>query len=592
MDAVVLHCIICPEQPNFSDVSHLLTHVASKAHLSNYFKLQVRSHQDALALELLQEYDAWYQANNLSQLLSDRMTSKEARRKKRKGQASPTSSSSVRPPPTRSRGANHIDPDPWEKNSLPNFLDPRLVATGPVKCEGDTADEPFVSCYVTADTSAVTGSHASSVARAARESTPSMTTAGLGLWDEGQNQGRGEPIILALPVTPKPTRTRNRRSDISLTLGSEIPDPFVDNGQRGRVPDDAEADRERAEEIARLKGILWPGMDIFDSATQQMRRKRNQKKDGNVLKMMEITSLLVEPTELVFSPTGILRRERVISGKVDDDSPLKGETPIPTRRPTRPKRNVLQQIDPNILRVQDKKRPKIGATKGPSRSGKVVLEGGSGSPRGLKRLTDLQPSYTGLESELELSVRNFGKRNHGSFAIFSDDGCHGKQSSQDQHIDPTAPRETLTPARLMLDRKSDALVNHGSKAGRTPMGKENIEPILNPRGQIGFQTWASPLSKRSGPIGAGYAPRYFFDEQPSTLAQADDGDRCGYQPNPLLAPSFKAGVYANRNNNFFDENVTATSTAWAALSRAVSDDVTVSDEDHDLAQLYLTSHAE
>lgn len=85
MDAEALQCNICPKRARFSDVSHLLTHVSSKAHLSHYFKLQVRSHQEIEARNLLDEYDKWYKANHLAKLLSDRMASKEARKRKSLG---------------------------------------------------------------------------------------------------------------------------------------------------------------------------------------------------------------------------------------------------------------------------------------------------------------------------------------------------------------------------------------------------------------------------------------------------------------------------------------------------------------------------
>jgi hypothetical protein len=51
----------------------------------------------------------------------------------------------------------------------------------------------------------------------------------------------------------------------------------------------------------RLKGVFWPGMDLFDSATPEMKRKRNQRKDGSVLAGMIATSRGTEPTEIVYS---------------------------------------------------------------------------------------------------------------------------------------------------------------------------------------------------------------------------------------------------------------------------------------------------
>ena len=75
---------------------------------------------------------------------------------------------------------------------------------------------------------------------------------------------------------------------------------------------------------ARLKGVLWPGMDIFDSATPEMRRKRNQKKDVSVVEQLESNSLVVEPTELVFTPAGSEWKSRSISGlPYDDSSPFR-----------------------------------------------------------------------------------------------------------------------------------------------------------------------------------------------------------------------------------------------------------------------------
>lgn len=76
-------------------------------------------------------------------------------------------------------------------------------------------------------------------------------------------------------------------------------------------------------ECTKLKGVYWPGMDIFDSATPEMRRKRNQKKDTSVVEQLEMNSQEVEPTELVFTPSGSLKKQRKISGLVESSSPVK-----------------------------------------------------------------------------------------------------------------------------------------------------------------------------------------------------------------------------------------------------------------------------
>jgi hypothetical protein len=101
-------------------------------------------------------------------------------------------------------------------------------------------------------------------------------------------------------------------------------------------------------ESTKLKGVYWPGMDIFDSATPEMRRKRNQKKDHSVVEQLELNSRDVEATELIFTPHGSFKRQRRISNSVYDDEEeieIKTESPRPVF--TRP---ALANMDPNIPR--------------------------------------------------------------------------------------------------------------------------------------------------------------------------------------------------------------------------------------------------
>lgn len=50
----------------------------------------------------------------------------------------------------------------------------------------------------------------------------------------------------------------------------------------------------------RLKGAVWPGMNIFDAATPDMQRMRNQKKHSSVLQNMIMTSESIEQDELIW----------------------------------------------------------------------------------------------------------------------------------------------------------------------------------------------------------------------------------------------------------------------------------------------------
>jgi hypothetical protein len=111
-----------------------------------------------------------------------------------------------------------------------------------------------------------------------------------------------------------------------------------------------------ANEATKLKGVYWPGMDLFDSATPEMRRKRNQKKDSSVVEQLEINSQGVEATELIFTPQGSFKRQRRISSSVYDDeesSPLRGDSPKSYL--TRP---ALGSVDANVgMRPRQGMRP-------------------------------------------------------------------------------------------------------------------------------------------------------------------------------------------------------------------------------------------
>jgi hypothetical protein len=74
---IPLHCNICPKKPDFSDVSHLLTHIASKGHLSHYYKMKVKASTEAVARQMVDEYDEWYEEWNLQDLMRERMSQKE-----------------------------------------------------------------------------------------------------------------------------------------------------------------------------------------------------------------------------------------------------------------------------------------------------------------------------------------------------------------------------------------------------------------------------------------------------------------------------------------------------------------------------------
>ena len=77
---IPLSCNICPKKPTFSDVSHLLTHIASKGHLSHYYKIKVRAGSDRDARRVIDSYDQWYTEWDVEHLMSERMSLKDKKR--------------------------------------------------------------------------------------------------------------------------------------------------------------------------------------------------------------------------------------------------------------------------------------------------------------------------------------------------------------------------------------------------------------------------------------------------------------------------------------------------------------------------------
>lgn len=106
----------------------------------------------------------------------------------------------------------------------------------------------------------------------------------------------------------------------------------------------------------KLKGQYWEGMGLFDSATLDNKRKRNQKKSPEVLRELEETSQIIEPTEMLFDTEGVLRKRREIRGVPNsDDSLIEGESepdadmarPPPPKRTRGPGRSALSKRSVN-----------------------------------------------------------------------------------------------------------------------------------------------------------------------------------------------------------------------------------------------------
>lgn len=119
-------------------------------------------------------------------------------------------------------------------------------------------------------------------------------------------------------------------------------------------------------ECLKLKGIQWPGMDLFDAATPEMKRVRNQRKDTSVLQAMMATSAEIMPTEVVYKANGEYRNSRDIFGPPScDSSPIGShitfdDEPSPKKRRAMP-RKALSEISSNYPRLRPIRTRRIAA---------------------------------------------------------------------------------------------------------------------------------------------------------------------------------------------------------------------------------------
>lgn len=123
-------------------------------------------------------------------------------------------------------------------------------------------------------------------------------------------------------------------------------------------------------------------MDLFDAASEEQRKKRNQKKDSSVLRQLERNASMVEPRETVTSAAGLLLKHRHMDN-LENDEPVEGEEPI--RIPTPKRRKTSAPRRPRVKAAakktnKDRKRSQRvieTPSKVPSQSAADVTESGS-----------------------------------------------------------------------------------------------------------------------------------------------------------------------------------------------------------------------
>ena len=493
MSSIPLHCSICPKEPGFSDVSHLLTHVSSKGHLSHQFKAQVNARQSADVRQKLALYDQWYAKYQIEKLLSQRMNAKQARTINDRQNRPKKQASSVSPKARKAAGRQTRKKIPLnahhESDGSPetkDIIDPQLSKGSRSATAIPTA--PTLPEHVSTSHDYTPTPWMQDLARAARE---------------------GGHIIESSPDHSNPRQLealkqwKGTSDDYMTTLLKsspknfypELPEPWP---EAPRTPPQYAVGLEEQDDLINrsplLKGVKYPGMSLFDAASREAQRLRNQKKHGSIVEQMELDSEAIEPMEHIFWPEGTLKKTRLITGNVES-SPLKEPTPLPKR--------------PRLNRRNKAARTNFGAPRAPGKQHARPRGRNTGSESPLQNMANralrtLRRAYSGdshdgllpmLDSEDDdFSISNSSRTNQRKrrFNIYQDvsNNVGNRLYDRDDMVNAVNHSATNTSLRDL----GYGFPSHSSKKGASPRGdscpgpkgpqarpavdnKENIPPL-------------------------------------------------------------------------------------------------------------------
>ena len=316
-------------------------------------------------------------------------------------------------------------------------------------------------------------------------------------------------------------------------------------------------------------------MHLFDAATAEMRRRRNQKKDGSALMQIEKLSHSVEPTEVIYSEGWTSIKQRPITGLVEDSSPIKGESPLP-KKPARRKRPALAEVSANVPRdtrksVKLEQSQAAHARRGlndlPNEVSQSPLPSSSnGTSYAAKSLFSPTEDET---MEFKLTVGDLvNKKIGGNFTIFHDEDnananrLHstmvGQRDRPYPHLGVTQTQSRLPQARPQIPFPTQSWLQPQYQqaqsyqnlymtlgSGNPPYhshqqhgpGKENVEPWFARTSQVEQRTnplgWNHSTTLPQNPYQAynsfGFGGQVGFSGLPS------QDDVFGYSENPLSA---------------------------------------------------------
>lgn len=591
MEAIPLLCKVCPKKPHFSDISHLLTHVDSKGHLKYYSTAKIRGREDPSIRQQFDEFNEWYERHGIERLLSQRILQKDSRNKTAKAKALRETAAKPAKNPKRTRKRRSNLPDKVDDPGAKDVIDPRLSqfedanpTTQPTGAEMTPQSPPpfdLASLHPRQvskrrswtlqghDRQELTGRSNSYMDDGGSKSDTDMEEASDWM-DSPRQEDTNYPDPSALPgsfpfthaSSPESTSERPKASTGSPSQRSEYSQHTSEKGDSHMI---------------KLKGPQWPGMALFDSASPEAQRMRNQKKEHSSLEQMEYTSTIVQPLERIYFLDGSLKKERPITGDVES-SPLIEPTPKPKRRKAKTGRTILDNLSTNLPKGRVSRAAKQAVPE------QVTEETDPFVPRPIQ--TECDSSCRTEAAEVASNAGNHADsgrwllntalpevENRRSFSVFRDsvDKAHwnGPHHFEEQppsidhpflkppnvhpinfHHGLPGPQSIMHPdgiAAVMrqaqsrantLDQSGHGTWDHCLRSSRTiRAGKENMEPILKPNGSIDNQASRARgqrITQRYFSVSGSNHPQ-FFDALPSELEFGGLADRSmmGSSLNPL-----------------------------------------------------------
>ncbi|KAI0146773.1 hypothetical protein BJ166DRAFT_602722 [Pestalotiopsis sp. NC0098] len=367
--SIPLICSICPKTSKFSDVSHLLTHIASKGHLSNMFKLDIAKATEVDAQRRLDEYQAWFERYNIRGLLQTRSENRIQKNSGGRGRSASRGGSqsvSLRGGGNSSMvsrnktGRNDVARDKRSGQRLVDNSSTANYAMAPTKYN------PQDGLHHVSNFSAFPNVNAQQPWQPGHSAQqwpplPNWNGAYFGhgfqqdlefgidmpIRDEDQEEDNNAPEVSS---TYEPSDVEDGDDDSSNNLRSEdTVDTTVLEEDVPVVPEVVDDDDNEQKHFRKyLKGDIskLEGVGGFDAAPEDQRKRRNQKKDPSVLVHMEASSRAVrtieQVTDLNFNHVRWrdVYDEPSVAGSEDDEDDIRPPKKAKHNTPVRVRRNV------------------------------------------------------------------------------------------------------------------------------------------------------------------------------------------------------------------------------------------------------------